>query len=486
VHGKTGHVTERNSVDVMGRAVAPAPFTDLVLCHNAADAAWSRQLAERIRRERVGDHHFAAQLASWNFSSVADILAEAERRLRTSRFFGLVVSGAMLRADWRGLEKLISSHSDLSWAKGRFVTLLKENVTMPPRLRLREWIDFRDGRQFEESTRELLGLLREDLAPSEGSPRWRMRSGPAEPGESGWKTRPVFAGEKKVRERIVSNLFPVVEIPKEFFAAETNFRAESEIVEVCGEPGPLPFLLKGSKLYTVAPLTKNSVFSRALMEGGKRSQERFTEWLSCPERGPWAVDLLNRLLRHHAWKHGMRFDECHSLYYFTRSKPKKLWWEIGGQTIQREVTAPNTKWVPIENQGKAEVQYGWRHEAIRAGFIQILGALYLRLEPAWFLTELDGKTPATTQPVGPANPLPRNQEGNGQVLRTLQFWSAVFAKGHRELRIDAGANPIRVRLTPSSGSSESGISNDRMDFNRLALTDIDAIQSIPDLAPIDW
>jgi hypothetical protein len=303
--------------------------------------------------------------------------------------------------------------------------------------------------------------------------------------EPGWKTRPLFLGSKKVKERIVSNFFPVVEIPNDVFSAETQLHTESEIVDACGGPGPIPFLMKGSRLYSVAPLTGNSVFGAAVNETSKRSQEPIRQWLSDPERAPWALELLNHSLRHHAWKRGMRFDQVQGLFYFTRSKPKNLWWEIGGKTIQREVTAPHTKWNQNEDQTLAEFQCGWRHEAIRASFIQILGALFLRLQPAWFLTELDGKTPATTQPVMSLDSLRPNQQKGGQLLRTLRFWSAVFAKGHRELRIETGTNPIRVRLTPAFGSSQSVLPNDQMDFDTLALTDIDHAQLIPELSPIE-
>jgi len=472
-------------VQVLVRAIAPAQIADLVLYHNAADGTWSKQLAERIRGEGSGNRHFATQLASWNLSSATDILAEAEKCLRGSRFFALVMSKTMLEEDWPALEKLISVLSDLGLAKGRFVSILKENVTMPPVLRLREWIDFRDGHRFEEGVCDLLTLLREDFQSQERSPRMTIGAGSGELTEAAWKTRPLFLGAKKVRERIVSNLFPVVEIPKEIFSAETRFQTESEIMEACGGPGPLPFMLKGSRLYAVAPLTENSVFGPALKEDNKPSQEHFAQWLSDSECAPWAIELLNRLLRYHAWKRGMRFDEGQSLFYFTRSKPKNLWWEIGGKTIQREVTAPHTKWNQIEGDRMAEFQCGWRHEAIRAGFIQVAGSPFLRLEPAWFLTELDGKTPSSTQPVGPVGPFAPNQQRNGHVLRTLRFWSAVLAKGHRELRIDTGTNPIRVRLTPASGSSESALSNDQMDFDNLALTDMDDAQLIPELGPIE-
>jgi hypothetical protein len=482
---KVSRTPERNSTKISDRVIAPSHATDLVLYNNTADGTWSKQLGERICGERTGDRHFVTQHISWNFSNSTDILDEAEKFLRTSRFFGLVVSARMLQEDWPALEKLISALSDLDLAKGRFVTILKENVTMPPLLRLQEWIDFRDARRFDESVCDLVTLLREGLPSLERSAVLPAGTGSGESTEPAWKTRPLFLGGTKVRERIVSNLFPVVEIPKVIFSAETRFRTASEITEACSGPGPLPFSLKGSRLYSVAPLTENSVFGPALKEDSKSSQEHFTQWLSDPERAPWAIELLNHLLRYHAWKRGMRFDEGQSLFYFTRSKPKKLWWEIGGKTIQREVTAPHTKWNQIDDKTMAEFQCGWKHEAIRAGFIQVTGALFLRLEPAWFLTELDGKTPSTNQPVGPLDAFPPDQERNIQILRALRFWSAVFAKGHRELRIDTSTNPIRVRLTPASGSSQSAISNDQMDFDTLALADIDHAQLIPDLGPIE-
>jgi hypothetical protein len=485
MHSIIVRTPERNSVQGLDRVIAPAQKSDLVLYHNAAEGTWSRQLAERIRGEGSGNRHFATQLASWNFSSATDILADAEKCLRASRFFAIVISKTMLEEDWPALEKLISVLSDLGLAKGRIVSILKENVTMPPVLRLQEWIDFRDGHRFEEGVCDFLTLLREDFPSPERSTRPAIGPALGESAEPAWKTRPLFLGAKKVRERIVSNLFPVVEIPKEIFTTETRFHTESEIMEACGGPGPLPFIMKGSRLYTVAPLTEDSVFGPALNEDCNPSREHFAQWLSDSKRAPWAIELLNHLLRHHAWKRGMRFDECQSLFYFTRSKPKNLWWEIGGKTIQREVTAPHTKWNQIEDHGMAEFQCGWRHEAIRAGFIQVRGDLFLRLEPAWFLTELDGKTPSTSQSVGPLESFPPNQGKNGQVLRTLRFWSAVFAKGHRELRIDTGTNPIRVRLTPASGSSESALSNDQMDFDNLVLTDMDDAQLIPELGPIE-
>ena len=484
MHRQLIRTPKRNPAHVFGRKQFQIHSIKLVLFHNVADGNWATKLAERIRLERFEDHHIMPQLVCCNFSDGTGILPEAGAHLGTNRSFAVGVSKRMLQQDWPALEKLMTARSELRSARGRFVALLTENVTLPPLLRLQEWIDFRPTHSFEVGFQHLLTFLRKDLASPAAIPRFTSNIGSKECRDSDWVERPLFVRARKNSERIISNLFPVVEIPKDICSAETRFQSESEVMEACGDPGPLPFLLRGSRVYTVAPLGAQSIFAAALKDDSQPTRERFTEWLSDPGRVPWAMELLNRLLRYHGWKRGLRFDKDLGLFYFTRSKPKKLWWEIAGKTFQREVTAAHLKWNEMDQGVLAEVQYGWRHEAIRAGFVQILGNLFLRLEPAWFMTELDGRTSSTTGPVGPLNPLPSVQASNAQNLRALRFWSAVFAKGHRELRIDTGANPIRARLTPACGSSRSMVLNDQLNFESLALMDIDRAQLIPELGPL--
>jgi hypothetical protein len=315
------------------------------------------------------------------------------------------------------------------------------------------------------------------IAPA---PERRFASAPVR----AWKMRPLFAGLASFEERSSANLFPVVESPKYVFSAESRFQTEKEIVEACGGAGPLPFLLKGSTIYTLSPLTRSSVFAAAIKVDRAPSQEQFAGWLWNANASRWAIELLDRVLRLHAWKRGLRFDESHALFYFTRSKPKKLWWEIGGKIFQREVTAPLIKQHPIDNHRQAEFQCGWKHEAIRAGFVQFGSSLFVRFEPAWFLTELDGKTPATRQTVAPLD-LSRSDRKDMDVLRTLCFWGAVFAKSHRELRIETGAGPIRVKLTPASSSAPRIIPKEPANVNHFALTDMEDDGPIPELAPVE-
>lgn len=299
-----------------------------------------------------------------------------------------------------------------------------------------------------------------------------------------WKSQPLLARAARTDERIDSLHFPVEETPRFIFSAESQFREETGIAEDCGNPGPARFLLLGSRLYTFLKLTHNPLLAPALRPGAACSQEPFANFLADEHRSPWAVELLNRFLRYHAWKRGLRFDESQQLFYFTRSKPKRLFWEIAGKLIEREVTAPNLKWNQFPGGEKAEYQCGWKHEAVRAAFVQQDGFLSLRLEPTWFLTELDGKTPSTNQRVRPVSPPESFKHQNKRALEALQFWSGILTKGHRELRIETGANPIRVRLSCAGALSRSAAAVETVPFCGAAPPCAGEPQLIPELIPI--
>ena len=374
--------------------------SDLFLFFSGSDGPWTAKLVERLCEERFGNHNLRLSLGDWNSARTANTAVETKKFLGKHRVLGIVVSKTMLREDWPAAERMIQVLKTFVPAGERVITILRENVTLPPVLRLGEWFDFRNEKYFEESCCDVMSFLREDLIASGDS---SLRGGGLRLNSANRSASVVVSysfGVSQSKERILSNLFPVIEVPKFVFSAETRFRTESELTEACAGAGPLPFLLKGSRLYTIEPLSRDSVFAPAASSGDGPKQENFAQWLSRNDRAGWAVELLNNLFRHHAWKRGLRCDERTEQYYFPRSKPKIVWWQMNRQLLSREVIAPHMEWIKLENQARAEVQRGWRHQSIRAAFIQVLGKLFLRLEPSCLLTEWDGKTLATNQPEG--------------------------------------------------------------------------------------
>jgi hypothetical protein len=437
---------------------------DFFLFHHSADSFWSTKLADCVRGVRLGDRNLRLSVANLNAVPGTSALLGAVRNMPKGRLLAIVASKTLLREDEYSSKKIMDVLREIAASGRQIVTILKDNVTVPPALRLGEWFDFRNENYFEETISDLSAFLVQNITSS---------------------GRSYSFGVSSAKERILSNLFAVVELPKFVYSVETHFKTESELTEACTEAGPLPYLLKKSRIYTIESPSQDSPLGLAVSDWNTRKQENFTQWFSDRERAEWGIELLNKLFRRHAWKRGLRWEMSTNQFYFPRNKPKSIWWEIGGQKVSREVTAPHMGWIDLENQARAEVQYGWKHQSVRADFVNVQGNVFFRLEPSWLLTKLDSKTPATTQPVAPAFSGPNSQNRNGQILRSWRFWSTVLAKGHHEIRINTGQAPIRTKVTPISGFTQFGISSDRMNYDRMMQAAMEDDLLMPALAPLE-
>jgi hypothetical protein len=435
---------------------------DLFLFHHGTDSSWTARLANCLRGVRLRNYNLRLSLADWNDADGANVLLEAEKNVREGRLLAIVVSRSMLQKDWSNAKKIIKFLEKINTSRSRLVTIVKDNVTVPPALRLGEWFDFRNENHFEESTASLASFIIQNITLSR---------------------QDYSLGVSSAKERILCNLFLVVEFPQFIYSAETRFKTESELADAGAEDGPSSFLIKDSRVYTMECPSQNSTFALAASDWNTRKQESFTQWFSNPERAECGIELLNRLFRRHAWKRGLRWDSTTNQFFFPRNKPKSIWWNVGEQTVAREVTAPHMGWIELENQVRAEVQYGWKHQSVRADFVKVQGNIFFRLEPGWLLTKLDSKTAAMTQPVTPRHSEPQSQGKNGQIVRSWRFWSTVLAKGHHEIRINTGQAPLRIRLTPISGFTEFGILSDRLNYDQIMQTAIEDDLLIPALGP---
>jgi hypothetical protein len=436
----------------------------LALLHYCRDAAWTAQLADRLRAVRSVDRSLRLSLVDSNAAAEPETLAAVGKSLCNRGHLAIVVSRTMVQRDWLAARKAMELLKEVSPADVQVVTILKDNVTIPPLVRQGAWFDFRDENRFAESISELISYLTENSAST---------------------GRVYSSGVSFRNERVLCNLFPVVELPTFVYSAETRFDTESELTEACGGSEPLPFILKGSRFYTTLPLSRESVFAPAISPAENPRQDNFMQWSSNRDHVGWAIELLNSLFRQHAWKRGLRWDESTDQFYFPRNKPKNVWWEIGGRRVSREVTAPHMGRIELENSVTAEVQYGWKHHSIRASFVQVQGNFSFRLEPSWLLTGLDSRSAATTLPVGPLLRGPQSQERNGQVLRSLRFWSAVLAKGHHEIRMNTGHAPVRIKLTPLSGLAQFGIPSDFMNYDLMMFNEMEDDLLMPELGALE-
>jgi TIR domain len=453
---------------------------DIFLCHNGVDKPWVETLAQNIESVPYRNRNLAVVFDKWDFEKAGNIVLDMERFLDTVRFVGVVVSRAMLTAEWPTLERTIAVWSDPSGARGRVIPLFKKNVTLPASLRVRNWIDFRDSSKYGESFAELIRYLRGEPIPrGRGSllPSIPVTPIPYEPARVLITSS---VGADRVTERLVSNLYRVTSIPEKVYYASTKLRQKKEIQQYY-EKAP-PFILREGRLYTFCDLTAPDAFSPVLIKGAPVCSDRYADWFSDEEYRRRAIELMNICLKEHAWKSRLRFDGAKMRYFFTPYKggPKRIAWTISSRRRWREVTTRHTRRVKKEGGSHEDEPFGWRHQGFRASFMFILNNLMLKLEPTYLLTKEDGKTPRTSRWVGPVLSHWSSQERNGQILRSLRFWSLVLAKA-KELTIDTGQTPIRVDLTPISGTLDFGIANDQISFDNLMEAELQDDTRVPQL-----
>jgi TIR domain len=457
---------------------------DIFLCHTGADKPWVERLAERIEVERYQNRLLGVIFDKWDFERANNIVLDIEREIDACRYIGIVVTRAMLNAPWPTMERTIAVWSDPSGSRGRVIPILRDNVTMPPSLRIRNWIDFRNDEHFEESFAELIRYLR-----GEKIPRGRGNLFPTVPEvKLPYDPAPVVitssVGADRVRERVVSNLLPVLELPEHVFSAETPLRDKKDLHRHLDEEShPPPCVLREGRLWTFGNIRNQTDLFGSAIRPTTVNAVSFDTWFSDADRSRWAVELLNVCLKENAWRRYLRLDKERHRYFFAawEERPKRISWKISGKWTQREVTTRHTVTRRLPDGTKEKIQSGWRHQAVKAGFVLLPFGLFVRIEPTWMLTKADGKTPRGGPRVGPILSHWLNQERNGQILRSLRFWSLVLSRGKAELNIPTGQNPIRIGLTPASGNLDFGIIADQIDYDALMRTEMEDDLEVPQL-----
>lgn len=458
---------------------------DIFLCHNGANKPWVESLAEKLEAVRHKDRYLGVVYDKWDFEKGKNVVLELERFIDEARFIGIVVSKQMLEADWPTLERTIAVWSDPSGRKGRVVTLLLENVELPASLRVRNWIDFRDASKFEDGFVELVALLTD-------TPVRRGRGGytPSLPPTAlGYTASPqvitASSGADRVNELIVTNLLPVIKVPQVVQSASTTMRKKSDIGKLTEKRNVPPFILREGKLFTFSDLHDIENPLDSAIDHKTIHDVTLATWFADEAKRRWAIELFNLVFRQHCWDRYLKFDKEGQRFFFQpyKDQPKKITWNLNGKRI-REVTTRHYGMRKGPDGTPEKFPFGWRHQAIRAEFVHLPMGLFLRITPTYMLTAEDGKSPRGGPRVGPILSQWLNQERNGQLLRSLRFWSLVLTRGNKdELRIITGHEELVVSLSPASGSMDFGILGDSIDYDRLIHAEYEDDLATPELGP---
>ena len=426
---------------------------DVFLCHTGADKDWTRKLGERIEKEEWGGRRLSVFFDEWDIEPGDNILLKLNEGLAKSRFVALVMSPEMVRADWPSLELTAILASDPMNRQGRLIPLLlrdadkdaKARIDIPPVLRPFLYIDFRDPKEFERGFARLVAKVR-----AEAPPRGTGNPARGTPSRSEPAVLATFAEARqepdKVHDTLISNLLPVVDMPKVLWSAPTTLKSKGDLPK--GNDLP-PFILREGRIYTFSDLSDSSSPLRAHVTEALWQRHAVTDWRNDIDRWRWVIELLNVSLKQHLWTLRIAFDRDTRRYFFKlRKLGKSVRLKWGSGTRRTVVRAPDP-----EKGGN------YVHQGARLSFESLGDRLFLSVEPCWVFTR-DGANSIRRQDVGPLAMQWGGKERNGAIIRHVLMWSDVLTNGRRTGQVPTGDKPIVLSRLPATVGIGIGIADD--------------------------
>lgn len=436
-------------------------MNDLFLCHTGVDKDWVRSLGERLEGERIGDRLIKVFFDEWDIDFGHNIIAQIDRGLKESRFVGLVLSPAMLRAPWPTAEWQSQVMDDPSGKTGRILPILlkkfdPENgapLELPFVLKTLKRFDFTDEKKFEVELAQLLRRLTA-LPPQRGKTRGGL--GSAIGSQPSGQEAP-----DSVEEALPSNLFPVLSVPDVLYSDVTNATTYADVWRTYKGSAP-PFFLHEGRLYSFIHGSAADNPFRAVQAKTNPREDFTANWMATPSGSRQIIGLMNAGLREHCYRLSIRTPKAHRQHYycpiFQDGSTRRFTWGKG-----RERTLATMAERPDKSK------FGV-HMCANMRFFQLGAKLSLLIEPAWMFTS-DGVTALGGKEAGLFSTKWGGRERNAAVLRNVLMWGLLVAEGQPEIIINVGTPkvPARVvvRSVPLHTRINVGLAEDRIRLDRI-------------------
>ncbi len=138
---------------------------DVFLSYNSAQKEWTRDLARRLR-----DSGFNVWLDEWCLRGGESWIVGLERGVQESRHLVFVVSPDSVGAVWPNFEQLLGMLEDPDARDRKLIPVIHTHHPLPPRLKIRQYIDFSDTHDRPQLYEFRLAQLMADLDPGRERP----------------------------------------------------------------------------------------------------------------------------------------------------------------------------------------------------------------------------------------------------------------------------------------------------------------------------
>lgn len=363
--------------------------------------------------------------------------------MQQSKYIGIIMSPEWEKSPWTKLERTIAIYNDPANMRGRIIPILINDCNIPPTLRILKWFDFRNDRNFEREAKKLIAKL-----SGKGLNRGDSNANNLNTHHS------IFPDEQE--ELLVTNLFPVIRIPKIIYSTRINTDQRSKIWPQIPNSDPPPFAgpIESSPYIFTFYNPKDVIDLRPILIDNphKLSTNEFI-----PSNPNGIVDLTNRCVTRHIKALNLVYDHNKSIkkiFFAPKNSANKLEiekvvkWRAGTRTVFRQISG-------------AYPYYA--HQSCKTSFTIIAKKLFLQIIPSWHFTS-NGYDSIDAAKMNSLTSIWMSREKNRSILNHVRFWSDVFATSSDYINLQTGTtDTIIVSSHPVLTKIEYGIEGDYTD-----------------------
>lgn len=276
----------------------------------------------------------------------------------------------------------------------------------------------------------------------------------------------------KVNEKLLANLFPVIEYPKKIWGAKTKFRRKKDVYKELESHNVPAFTLKEEMLFCFWDLNDEENPLNTMVYKNTISNEDVSNWIEDPDRKWWFIELMHIMIKNHAKNVGLNLDTKTNRFYISTELgvDKVVKWKPGKRSATRNI-------VKFYKNESGEINFA-AHRAVFFKFEMIGDEIFLLIDPQWTFTE-DGYNPVRGKNMNILTNKWRTKEHNSSFLRDVLFWANFLTLDEKELKINEGPVLVSISLNPVEVSMNVGIKDDNISLdNILSEQKEDVIQPI--------
>jgi len=266
---------------------------------------------------------------------------------------------------------------------------------------------------------------------------------------------PEIPSPDTVQERLLSNLFPVKQLPSIIYSSSTSVRTEPEVFDALLSEGVKtlpPFILKRNRLYSFANLKKSDSPFLPIISPHEIIEENVEEWMKDKDKKRDLMRLLNLSIRKYLLdRPNMRYDKVHRRFicllkngrdnYFTW-RPKE---KFTRRALAKRVYGKNRRLLYC------------MHQSTDLRFMSIDDKIYLKIEPTFTFTQ-DGYEPFRSEKLASYMSRWIPKQFNELYLNQMVFWAKYLSKLDYVITIYVGDQRVVIDTTPMMTQMNVGIS----------------------------